>query len=186
VKLPTESESVHLTTWPSVDSKLKTQNSKLISDMADIRRVISVGLEQRAKLNVKVRQPLAKATLKKSFDSDYVDLAKDELNVKSVIIDTTLSSDVEIDSLITPELREEGIARDIIRAVQDMRKKSGLTVGDRVELVLDSDEKGKELVARYLGEIRRVTLVTGVSYAHIPDAEKIKIEEYSFGFRFKK
>lgn len=186
VKLPTDTESVHLTRWPESGSKVSTHETRLISDMAEIRRVISIGLEQRAKLNVKVRQPLAKATLKKSFDADYTDLAKDELNVKSVVIDTTLTSDVLIDSLITPELREEGIARDIIRAVQDLRKKSGLTVGDKVELVLDSDEKGKELVAKYLTEIRRVTLVTGVSYGDVPDAEKIQIEEYSFGFRFKK
>jgi isoleucyl-tRNA synthetase len=182
----TDTGSVHLASWPRTDSTLHAPRSTLLSDMADIRRVISVGLEQRAKVNVKVRQPLASATLKKSFDEEFLALAKDELNVKTVVIDNSLASDVEIDTTMTPELREEGIARDIIRAIQDMRKKEGLTVGDKVELVLDSDEKGKELVAKYLGEIRRVTLITGVLYAHMPKAEKLKIEEYSFGLGFKK
>lgn len=181
-----DAESVHLASWPLVSSKLKSEDSKLIADMAEIRRIISIGLEQRAKANVKVRQPLAEAKIKKTFEPDYLDVARDELNVKTVVSDPALASDIEIDTVMTPILREEGIMRDIIRAVQDLRKKEGLTVGDKVELILDSDEKGKELVHKYLTEIRRVTLVTGVSYAHIPDGEKIKIEEYTFGFRFKK
>ncbi|PJE74590.1 MAG: hypothetical protein COV01_00985 [Candidatus Taylorbacteria bacterium CG10_big_fil_rev_8_21_14_0_10_41_48] len=183
-RLAVDVESVHLAKWPST-SILSKLDSKLVFEMNDIRRIISIGLEQRAKSNVKVRQPLAKATLKKIFDSEYLDVAKDELNVKLVASNPTISLGIEIDTVITPELREEGIVRDIIRAIQDMRKKEGLTVGDKVELVIDSDEKGKELVHKYLSDIRRVTLITGVSYDHIA-GEKMVFEEYSFGFGFKK
>ena len=102
------------------------------------------------------------------------------MNVKEVIVDSTISSDVVLDTVVTDELRREGVARDLIRAIQEARKEKGLTVGDKVMLLLDSDEKGKELVHEFLADIKKVTLVTGVEYGHISEAEALAIEGFSF------
>ncbi|WP_348787599.1 isoleucine--tRNA ligase [Leifsonia sp. NPDC080035] len=47
---------------------------------------------------------------------------------------------VELDTALTPELEAEGLARDIIRAVQDTRKAAGLDVSDRIELSLSFED----------------------------------------------
>jgi isoleucyl-tRNA synthetase len=44
---------------------------------------------------------------------------------------------ISLDTSITESLKLEGFARDIIRAIQDMRKEADYTVTDRVQLVMD-------------------------------------------------
>lgn len=185
VRLATDEESVHLEKWPQY--KVPTSSTRLLSDMSEVRRLVTLSLEQRSKANIKVRQPLARLSIKKQqFRTDLLDLIKDEVNVKSVILDLDLETEVELDTVVTDELKREGVARDVIRAIQDLRKKEGLTVGDKVSLLLDSDEKGKELVAAFLSDIKKVTLITGVEYASIPHVEPLSVEGYSFRIGIKK
>jgi isoleucyl-tRNA synthetase len=175
---------VHLTTWP----KAGRVDEKLLTNMQETRRLVTAGLEQRSKANFKVRQPLASAKIKKQkikLGSELLGLIKDELNVKEVSY-ADIQGDIEMDLGITEELRREGIARDLIRSVQELRKAQGLTVGDKVVLLLDSDEKGKELVAAYLKDIKRVTLVTGVEYSDLSKSHELSIEEYKFKISFKR
>jgi isoleucyl-tRNA synthetase len=179
----TDPQSVHLCEWP----KPEQRDSKVIKTMAETRRLVTLALEQRAKANIKVRQPLSKLTLKaKDLGADFVALIKDEVNVKEVAFNESQEGEVVLDVAVTEELRKEGVARDLIRAIQDLRKTEGLTVGDRVALILDSDEKAKELVHAYLSDIKRVTLVSGVEYDHLPHAAELKIEEYTFKLGFKR
>ena len=39
---------------------------------------------------------------------------------------------VGIDSTLTPDLRQEGLARELVRRIQDMRKKAGFNIEDRI------------------------------------------------------
>jgi isoleucyl-tRNA synthetase len=48
-------------------------------------------------------------------------------------------SSVALDLDVTPELRREGLARDLVRAVQDLRKEAGLKVSDRIELAVRAE-----------------------------------------------
>jgi len=52
---------------------------------------------------------------------------------------TTVALDLEV----SPELRLEGLARDLVRAVQDLRKSAGLDVADRIELAVKADGGGE-------------------------------------------
>ena len=56
---------------------------------------------------------------------------------------------VVLDTALTPELEAEGLARDVIRAVQDTRKAAGLDVSDRIHLSIvgDSDRDIAALLA---------------------------------------
>ena len=130
--------SVHLSDWPEAGE----MDAQLLEEMAVMREAITLGLAQRAEHGIKVRQPLASATITASqLSADLFSIAAEELNVKEVRHTAKKAVAVTLDTEITPELAREGLARDVVRQVQDFRKKSGLAVEDRVELALQTDDK---------------------------------------------
>lgn len=67
---------------------------------------------------------------------------------------------VILDVRTTPELEAEGLARDIVRAVQESRKAAGLEVGDRIRLGLTLDPAGAAAAEAHRELIARETLAT--------------------------
>jgi isoleucyl-tRNA synthetase len=142
VKEEKDVESVHLCTWPGGEKAgfsllalfgaSKTNNS-LLADMTEVRKAVSLGLEKRSTANIKVRQPLSEVRIKSATlkgKDELTDLIRDELNVKSVVIDPTMANDIELNTELTAELKEEGLVRDVLRFVQDLRKKAGFSPKD--------------------------------------------------------
>jgi isoleucyl-tRNA synthetase len=150
-------ESVHLTVWPKVPTPEDLlAGHVLLDEMAQVRDIVTLGLEARQKANIKVRQPLREIRIKnQSFSPEYQELIKDELNVKEVVHDKTISEEVVLDTLVTAELKEEGMLREFIRAVQDARKNAGLHPEDRISLVLTSNDDGKKFVWAHEAEIKK-------------------------------
>ncbi|MFH1780713.1 MAG: class I tRNA ligase family protein [Candidatus Nealsonbacteria bacterium] len=122
------SRSVHLTDWPKADAKLI--NKKLEKEMEKVRKIVALALAERAKSGIKVRQPLQKLEITEKISQELLNLIKDEINVKEVISGKTL----KLDTVITPALKEEGLLREIIRQIQEMRKKAGLKPQDKISI----------------------------------------------------
>jgi isoleucyl-tRNA synthetase len=131
-----EKESVHLDAWPMGGDV----DGELIKNMKDVRGAVSVGLMERTKSKMNVKQPLQSITLKNAVPEQFFDLIRDEVNVKDVLIDSTLSTDAVLDLTITPELQKEGDIRKLMRAIQDKRKDLGLQPVDEVTLVVSSND----------------------------------------------
>lgn len=139
-------ESVHLSDYPVVDDKLLKENINIIKEMEFIRDVVYKGQSIRAKLGIKVRQPLSTIYILSNFNKEewMNKLIQDELNVKSVewvskipknksieILELTNSKElIGLNIEVNDELLKEGILRDFIRLIQDQRKKMGLIMGD--------------------------------------------------------
>lgn len=149
-----DNESVHLKDWLPAG----TVNELIIDEMARVREYINEGLSLRAKAGLKVRQPLARVTvLEKGKTFDFTPILLEELNVKRVLY----GGSVAIDTEITPELKREGLAREIIRHVQSARKKAGLSVDDHIILGLKSnDNKLNEAIDEHAGIIGGETLAS--------------------------
>lgn len=136
--------SVHLADWPKAGKIDK--NRKVIDLMEKTRELVEIGLNQRERAGIKVRQPLSefKITLK-SLPQDFKELIADELNVKKV----TSGKTTKLVTKLTPKLREEGLARELVRFIQIMRKKANFKVEDRIEVGIEG--KGWEKVIKNFG-----------------------------------
>jgi len=129
----TGGESVHLLNWPQVGHV----NELVVDEMETVRDYVNQGLSIRAKERQKVRQPLASVTVPSLGKFvDFTDILSEELNVKSV----KLGDEFALDLVITPKLKSEGIAREVIRHIQSARKEAGLNIDDRIQLVLLTDD----------------------------------------------
>lgn len=69
---------------------------------------------------------------------------------------------VVLDTNVTPELEAEGLARDVVRAVQQARRSADLNVSDRIVLTLSADDDVRQQLAPHEGLISGETLATSV------------------------
>ena len=174
-------ESVHLETWAKVET-LKA-DEQLLKDMEAVREIVSIGLAARKELAIPVRQPLSQmayAAKDKELDlsAPLQQLILDELNVKKInseLIDKDLRPEsvkesagagqitfVYINTELTEELKQEGLARELERQVQDLRKKSGLQVGQLVDVYYNTQDEKIESALLSLFD-RKKTFVSQVS-----------------------
>jgi isoleucyl-tRNA synthetase len=142
-KMTGKNDSVHLLDWPEagdIDTEILDQMSRtrqIITDALALRMRKSDSEEQ-----IKVRQPLASLTYDgDKLDDFYEDIIAEEVNVKSV----KNGKGFALDKTLTDELKREGYARDLVRAIQSARKHAGLKMDDRIKLSLSVDlPKGYE------------------------------------------
>jgi isoleucyl-tRNA synthetase len=178
-KMNDAAKSVHLENWPSI----KVGNfEKVLKETEEARRLVTLGLEARDKFKIKVRQPLQsikRKDLSVTFSPGMISTILEELNVKEIIDDSTIESEVLLDSEITPELLEEGIAREIIRLTQSLRKKSDLNPEDKIDLLIETDEVGQKLIKKFSEQIKKPTNVVNFEFAE-NNGEVISVDNFSF------
>ncbi|HEX2645655.1 MAG TPA: isoleucine--tRNA ligase, partial [Candidatus Dormibacteraeota bacterium] len=148
-----EDRSVHLSDFPSA---VDAGDAAIESAMARARQAVEAGLAARDAARLKVRQPLASISLPgKPLPEDIAAIVRDELNVKALSFG---SPEVQLDTVITEELKLEGLAREVVRAIQDRRKKLGFNVEDRIHTRYEADGLLARAIERYAGYIKTETL----------------------------
>jgi isoleucyl-tRNA synthetase len=170
----TNGESVHLTDFPVVDESLIDE--ALNEKMDNTRYIITEALQLRAKNGIKVRQPLSELIITNyEMQEDFMEIMKEEVNIKNIISKTGPEKKVEINIELTEELKLEGDAREIIRSIQAMRKEAGYEVDNRIRVwysgmseVFDN-KKLKDIIAKEILAIE--VLSQGVNFP-VPDLEK--------------
>ncbi len=189
-----DNESIHLKDWLTAGAV----NDQVLADMSRTRELINNGLSLRMKqdehqVSIKVRQPLQCAAYAGVKLTDYYEqIMAEELNVKEIrwieSLDEHLAdydvtegmikpeSWVEISKHLTPELKREGLMREVIRHVQSARKKAGLQVDDRIELgITSSDTEIAQAVDVFADTIKAETLAVKLGSA-ADDMEKYDVK----------
>ncbi len=162
-KMTGSTESVHLLDWP----KAGAIDTEVLDNMARTRQIITDALALRMQKSdtedqIKIRQPLSKLTYDgDQLDDFYEQIIADEVNVKKVEHGQKLF----LDKTLTKELKEEGTAREIIRAVQSARKHAGLRQDDQIRLSLSIAPPAAytELVK---SEVGATEVTKDANYAH--------------------
>ena len=162
-KMTGKQESVHLLDWPESGEI----NVEILNHMTRTRAIITDALALRMQKSdtedqIKIRQPLAKLTYDKDkLDSFYEQIIAEEVNVKQV----ENAKEFTLDKTLTEELRREGEAREIIRAIQSARKHAGLKQDDQIKLSL-SVAPPKEHLELIKSETNTTELTKDQNYSH--------------------
>ncbi len=190
-KLTGDNESIHLKDWLSAGHV----NDRVVHDMEWLRGCINEGLSQRASAGIKVRQPLLSVSIydeQGRLTEDMKEVMKEELNVKEVVVRANAKADefdrlleayfakvptipvAIMDMTITDELKREGIAREVIRHVQNARKQAGLQVDDRITLSLTTDDA---VVLRSIKEHESVIMAETLTTELVQGSEELSYSE---------
>ena len=98
-----------------------------------------------------------------------VDLARETAGGWGIVSEGGLT--VALDLEITPELRSEGLAREVVRVVQDARKAAGLDVADRIELSIESDGEVLQALRQHGDWVAAEVLAEKLRAEALPEAE---------------
>ena len=161
-----DTQSVHWQDYP-VYKKLGDKELDIISQMRDVRAWAQEGLRLRADSGIKVRQPLEAFAVDKDIPAEYAEILKDEINVKNVVNmkeagDDWAHSDAggaktAIKTALSEALIVEGQAREMMRNIQNMRRKLGLKPSDKISVKYNLDSKYAGKLAKYEDEIANTT-----------------------------
>jgi len=179
---PKARESVHLTDFPVADeAKI---DDRLNSDVALAMRISSLGRAARAKVGIKVRQPLEKAVVMVEGEAEKRALERlaaeviEEINVKQLVVlraeekrgefpsnmpDYSLANDarycVAISTELTPELIAEGVSRELVRHLQNMRRNAKFDITDQIVTYYQTEGPLlRQVIDAFGGYIKRETL----------------------------
>ena len=162
-KMTGKDKSVHLLDWPEPGEI----NTEVLDNMTRTRQIITDALALRMQKSdtedqIKIRQPLSRLTYDgDKLDSFYEQIIAEEVNVKKV----ENTKEFTLDKTLTNELKREGFAREIIRAVQSARKHAGLKQDDQIKLSL-SIEPPKEHLKLIQSEVGAATITKNQNYTH--------------------
>lgn len=141
-------ESVHLEFWPAAPDAI---DMEVLEQMARARKMVEMGLCLRKDAEIRVRQPLSEFVINdEQMAEELKQIIADELNVKEVSAGTAKGKGwlvkeegelrAALNTDITPELQKEGLVREIVRAINDMRKAQKLTPKDEIIVAYSTDD----------------------------------------------
>jgi len=189
-------ESIHLTAFP--ETKPEFRNPKLETEVNLTRELISLGLSARKAAQIKVRQPLANGIISGLSDEEkkivekYGLIFEDELNIRNITFgekDKTPAGNFVasideinmnkyrfyIDTTLTNELEQEGLARELVHKIQNLRKNSGFEVTDRIEIYYETTPKLDAAInayCKYIGQEVLASKMSRLSEAKGADVKK--------------
>jgi len=171
---PEAPDSVHLADFPVADeAKIDRQ---LSADTRLAMKVSSLGRAARSQAGIKVRQPLAKVIVKvqSKREREVLERTKsqilEELNVKDLqfadqeldkpgyVVSSEGGYSVAVPTEIPPELEAEGMAREIVRRLQAMRRSAGFDIADHIITYYQGEAYIKQVMEDFADYIKQETL----------------------------
>lgn len=207
--------TVNMEEWPTPMENLINEN--LENSMDIVRNIVEAGSRCRQGLNIKLRWPVREVYVithenQKNIE-DFYDLLKKQLNCKNILFQKELpegfsivpnSEEIKcpenftaayyqngiviINGKMDDELLSEGLSRDLIRRIQEMRRDAELNVEDKIETSIECNEKFASFIKRHedyiKNETRSIKINFEKSYGNL--IKEWKIENYKVVIGIKK
>ncbi|MEO0085863.1 MAG: class I tRNA ligase family protein, partial [candidate division WOR-3 bacterium] len=176
---PSAPDSVHLCSYPEPNPS--AIDPALEGEVAFVRRLVSLGRAAREQARLKVRQPLSSiivrtAPVNRDLVLRHADAIREELNVREILFTEPEADfpasyvvesqpggcDVGVNTLLTPELEQEGLARELVHKIQGLRKQAGFDVADRIILACNGTPRLAEAIRQFRDYISRETLALNI------------------------
>jgi len=183
-------ESIHLCDWPEVQEKLIDE--ELEAKMDRVREIVNLGLQGRASLGIKVRQPLSELAVGESWrglGNDLLNLIKEELNVKNVRVDKGLDEEgVKLNTEINEDLKKEGNSREVARNINEDRKKQGYTPADWIITFRKFSDPviEKNIDWGYVEDVTGTTRFELLKPEDLREAREIKLDNWTLWIKTEK
>ena len=201
-------QSVHLEDLPKINKKFIDKD--LEKQMEFAREIVREALSHRAQAGIKVRQPLNNfqfSIFNFQLKQELLDIIKEEINVKEVkqISEKDFSKLngrkwlilkkdnlwAALDIEITPELKEQGIVREVIREIQGMRKNAGYKPRDEILIRYSGSAAINKILSRnrefILAELTAKDFLAGDRPKQVFDIEKeFKIDSQNLWLGIKR
>jgi isoleucyl-tRNA synthetase len=202
-------DSVHLTRFPEAD--LSRVDQRLSEDIHLVMKLCSMGRAARSRAGIKVRQPVDTVVVilggQKQIEAVKAmeQQISEELNTKKVKYDTSsydyfgnqakweteqeFNYGVAIDKELSPALKDEGLVREVVHRIQNMRKDAGFEIADYIttyyehNALLDKVLGNSELVAYIKQETLSHNIVEGIPAEAYKEAHKIEGQEIVLGVK---
>ncbi|HUV57160.1 MAG TPA: isoleucine--tRNA ligase [Dehalococcoidales bacterium] len=196
---PEAPQSVHLADFPAADAT--KIDKRLAADTRLAMKISSLGRAARSQAGIKVRQPLATsfASLGSTRERAALERVKpqvlEELNVKdlqfmddvgklekeSYVVSSEGDYAVAVPTEISPELKAEGMAREIVHRLQTMRRSAGFDIADYITTYYQGDAYMKQVAEGFADYIKQETLSRELVEGVPPEgvfAESYKLSGY--------
>jgi isoleucyl-tRNA synthetase len=187
-------DSVHMTDYPVAETECIDSN--LSTAMRLAMKVSSIGRAARAQAGIKVRQPLSRALVagvnsqEKNGLTGLLDAVMEELNVKGIefaedekalpegaVAVTEGPLTVAVDPVLTPELADEGLVREITHRIQGLRRSAGFEIADNIITYYESNSEVARVIGEWSGYIHKETLSRQISRG-IPEETDLTADDY--------
>ncbi|HOO96517.1 MAG TPA: isoleucine--tRNA ligase [Caldisericia bacterium] len=147
----------------SVKPNLKTLGRRFGSKMPDVKKIIESfdgqevlrRLEESGKLTVK---------LDGDFDLDREDILIERKSDEGCYIESDGNIDIMLSTTITPELKEEGLVREIVRMIQGLRKDANLKVDEKIKTYISGSNDICEAINSKTAYVQKETLSAQISF----------------------
>jgi isoleucyl-tRNA synthetase len=193
--------SVHLEDWPKAEKRM--MNKKLEEEMKIAKQMVEACSAARQKANLKLRWPIAsvivvskekkalsaikelKEVLLKMCNSKEIKIFEEEPKGEFSEAEFNLGK-VFVPSRLDEKLLDEALLRELVRKIQEMRKRFGFVVKERINLSLNSDEKTNKLLEKnrkmIAKEVGAKNVVVGSTRGKFSDSLEFEDKKISIAF----
>lgn len=185
---PEAVESIHLSQYPEYEGEI---DELVLNQVEQVKVILEQGFKLREVSAIKVRQPLQSLGVEGLELADWMrDIIKTEINVKEVVShtvsDTMIKSGsftLSLDDVLTEELREEGLVRELIRNLQITRKNARLSKEQDIRLTVDASEGMIGVMKKHQAIISEPVGIIDWQFESLDTKEgvqKVKVEKEEF------
>ncbi len=156
--------------------KLGKQYGPMMKDIS--AAVAQMGQEEINRLEQEQQYELALPKERITLTTDDVEITSEDIPGWSVAREGNMT--VALDITITEELRQEGIARDLVNRIQNLRKDQGLDVQDKIQVKIKTDHTSvQQAVQAYWEYISTETQATSLELVdHLEKGQEITMDEF--------